>query len=292
MTAFDFVGLTPLMAHTRGSADVAIGLIDGPVASDGPNFEGSVIRGIPNDTAVQCQGSPSAACAHGTFIAAMLAGICPECTLLVRPIFDDHGCDDTHLPSAQPGELAAAILDCIEAGARVINLSLALATPSMNNERLLQRALDYSILRGVIIVAAAGNQNAIGSTAITRHPWVIPVMACDLQGRPAPYSNFGRSIGNRGLSAPGAGDQRAGFHGTSIAAAYVTGAIALLWSTFPDASAQQVKIAVTQAKARRASVVSPVLDAWAAYQWLSKFTGGWNDRTTTSKRASHFAAGV
>lgn len=77
-------------------------------------------------------------------IAAMLAaaaGICPQCTLLVRPIFDDYASDDTRLPSAQPGELAAAIIDCIEAGARVINLTLALAMPSMSNEPLLQRAL-------------------------------------------------------------------------------------------------------------------------------------------------------
>lgn len=143
----------------------------------------------------------------------------------------------------------------------------------------------------MIVVAAAGNQKAVGSTVITRHPWVVPVMACDLQGRPAAYSNFGRSIGNRGLSAPGAG-LWSRFQGTSIAAAYVTGAIALLRSMFPEASAQQVQVAITHAKARRASLVSPMLDAWAAYQWLSKFTGGLNDRTTASKRASCFAAGV
>ena len=157
-----------------------------------------------------------------------------------------------------------------------MNLSLSLAPHSLKAEHRLQSALDYAVVRGVIVVAAAGNQSIAGSTVITRHPWVIPVMACDLQGRPAPYSNFGRSIGTRGLSAPGNGiatstaaGQAANFRGTSIAVPYITGTIALLWSIFPNASAQQVKLAVTRANSRRASVVSPLLDAWAAYQTMS-----------------------
>jgi hypothetical protein len=52
-------------------------------------------------------------------------------------------------------------------------------------------------------VAAAGNQGTLGSTAITRHLWVIPVVAYDLQGRPMDQSNLGSSIGRRGLGAPG-----------------------------------------------------------------------------------------
>ena len=47
---------------------------------------------------------------------------------------------------------------CIEADARCINLSLALAQPSSKGERELEQVLDYATKRGVIIVAAAGNQ--------------------------------------------------------------------------------------------------------------------------------------
>ena len=204
------------------------------------------------------------------------AAICPECTLLVRPVFSESGSGDNRLPGANPDELAAAILESVEAGARVINLSLALVQPSMKSERFLQAALDYATLHGVIVVAAAGNQNAMGSTVITRHPWVIPAVACDRQGKPATYSNFGRSIGSRGLSAPGEGatgsdsnDGATRLFGTSIAAPYITGAIALLWSMYPAASAHQVRLAVTQARTRRAGVVPPLLDAWMAYQTLA-----------------------
>ena len=99
------------------------------------------------------------------------------------------------MPSATPEELAAAILDSIRAGARVLNLSVALVHPSSAGQRELEEALDYVARRGVIVVAAAGNQGAVGSSAITRHPWVIPVVAYDLQGRPIQQSNLGGSIG-------------------------------------------------------------------------------------------------
>ena len=96
------------------------------------------------------------------------------------------------MPSATQGELAEAIGDCIDAGARVVNLSLALAQPSSRGERALEEALTRAVKRGVIVVAAAGNQSALGSSAITRHPWVIPVAACDGRGRPMNLSKSRR----------------------------------------------------------------------------------------------------
>jgi len=182
------------------------------------------------------------------------------------------------MPSATPQELAAAIIDCIDAGARIINLSLALAQPSTKGEHALAEALDHSVRRGVIVAAAAGNQGTLGSSAITRHPWVIPVVGCDLRGRPITESNLGSSIGRRGLSAPGdeitslgAEGQALTLGGTSVAVPFVTAAIALLWSEFPSASAAEIKLAVVQASTpRRAAVVPPLLDAEAAYRTLAR----------------------
>lgn len=175
-----------------------------------------------------------------------------------------------------PHELAAAIIDCIDAGARVINLSLGLAHPSTQGEQALDEALNHAVRRGVIVVAAAGNQGTLGSSAITRHPWVIPVVACTLAGRPTNESNLGSSIGRRGVRAPGEGITSLGAEGrsltlggTSVAVPFVTGTIALLWSEFPSATAAHIKLAMTQASApHRASVVPPLLDAEAAYQTL------------------------
>ena len=55
-------------------------------------------------------------------------------------------------------------------------------------------------------------------------------------------------------------------NGTSVAAPFVTGASALLWSEFFAAPAAEVKAAVTRAiVGRRTTVTPPLLDAWAAY---------------------------
>ena len=96
----------------------------------------------------------------------------------------------------------------------------------------------------ITVVAAAGNQGTVGSSAITRHAWVIAVIGCDLEGRPTAESNLGSSIGRWGLAAPGQNITSLGTDGkpqtsggTSVAAPFVTGAIALLWSEFPGASA-------------------------------------------------------
>ena len=147
----------------------------------------------------------------------------------------------------------------IGAGAKVVNLSAALTKPSSRGERQLEQALDYAAQRGVLVVAAAGNQGTVGSSAITRHPWVIPVIGCDLQGRPTAESNLGGFIGCWGLAAPGENIVSLGTDGkpqtssgTSAAAPFVTGSIALLWSDFPSASAAQIKLAVTQAGNPRA----------------------------------------
>ncbi len=180
------------------------------------------------------------------------------------------------MPSASPEELATAITETIGAGAKVINLSAALTNPSSRGEHQLEQALDYAAQRGVLVVAAAGNQGTVGSSAITRHPWVIPVVACDLQGRPTAESNLGSSIGRWGLAAPGENIVSLGADGkpqtsagTSAAAPFVTGAIALLWSEFPKTSAAQIKLAITQAGGRsRRTIAPPLLDAWAAYETM------------------------
>jgi subtilisin family serine protease len=89
-------------------------------------------------------------------------------------------------------------------------------------------------------------------------------------------SNLGSSIGRQGLRAPGddiaslgAEGQTVTLGGTSVAVPFVTGAIALLWSIFPRATATDIMLALTMESAgRRASVVPPLLDASAAYQIL------------------------
>jgi subtilisin family serine protease len=222
---------------------------------------------------------------HGTFVAGILCAkrgseapaIAPNCTLFVRPIFAESTTSNGQMPSATPVELSRAIIETIAAGARVLNLSAALAQPSVKGERDLEQSLDHAARKGVLIVAAAGNQGIVGSSVITRHPWVLAVIACDQQGRPTRESNLSNSAGRRGLAAPGENVTSLGadgkphsFGGTSAATPFVTGTIALLWSEFPSATAAEIKLAITRyGQQRRNSIVPPLLNAWAAYQAMT-----------------------
>ncbi|MFD5436474.1 S8 family serine peptidase [Kitasatospora sp. NPDC127067] len=285
----DLVRLTPLMARGAGRPEVTVALIDGFVAVDHPSLTGQrivVLRGAGrSEGGGECGragGGPS--CWHGTFVAGVLSagrssvapGICPGCTLLVRPVFAAElpGCRAAR--GARVEELAAAILESVEGGARVLNLSVAPERPSSVGHRELEGALDHAANRGVIVVVAAGNQGVLGTSAITRHPWTIPVIAYDRRGRPMNLSNLGGSIGARGVGGPGegivslgVGDSPLTITGTSAATPFVAGTVALLMSEFPSAPATDVRLAVTRAgSSLRRTVVPPLLDAWAAYTTL------------------------
>jgi subtilisin family serine protease len=286
MTPLDLVRLPELMALTSGRRDVIVGMIDGPVDINHPELASDRIRGVREDVTGGCTQASSSACQHGTFVAGILSAfrgssapaICPDCSLLVRPIFAETVTEGEQTPSATPEELAAAIGECVEAGAQVLNLSAGMGKPSTREERVLCDALDYTARHGVIVVAAAGNQGALGSSAITRHPWVIPVVGYGVDGLPKNQSNIGNSIGRRGIGAAGEdvtsisseGKPRTRA-GTSFAAAFVTGTIALLWSEFPAAKAIEIKRAVTNTcTRRRAGVVPPLLNAWQAHSFLAR----------------------
>lgn len=259
---------------------MVVGLIDGPVASGIPFLASENIRMLPGAFAARDQVN-DAACEHGTMVASVLSsrrssaarGICPGCTLLVHPVFLQAPGHAAHWRTrTTPGNLAAALLQAIAAGACILNISAALVGRSAAGERMLGAALDEAMRRGIIVVAAAGNQELIGGSVITAHPWVIPVVSYMLNGTPQQISNLGASIGRRGLGAPGERivtfnpqGQQVEATGTSVATPFVTGAIALLWSLYPAAPAAAVRFAVSESGPRRQGIVPPLLDAGAAY---------------------------
>jgi subtilisin family serine protease len=134
MQPAELIKLKALMERTSGSPEVKIGLVDGPVSIQHPELSAEHIREISGSSSAACTHADSTACLHGTFVAGILSAkrnsaapaICPDCTLLIRPVFSEQTDGKEHMPSTTPQELAKAVRECIEAGARVINLSLAL----------------------------------------------------------------------------------------------------------------------------------------------------------------------
>jgi subtilisin family serine protease len=170
------------------------------------------------------------------------------------------------------------LIELVSAGALIINVSAALVNSSGIRNRHIEAALDHAANHGVLVIAASGNRAIIAGTALTRHPWVIPVVACGQSGVPAGYSDLSRSAACRGVRAPGdgivslaAGGMTTSISGTSVAASLVTGAAALVWSLHPSAGPTMVRAAIDgSGTTRRSSLVPPLLDAWKAHLILSR----------------------
>ncbi|GII75705.1 hypothetical protein Sru01_06870 [Sphaerisporangium rufum] len=266
------IGLDAVMAVTEGSTAITIGLLDGAVDGGHPGFTPGAVTHLPSRAAGPDQG-------HGTKVAGVLAarrdsgapGVCPAARLVVRRVL---GGPDGR--TARPGEVAAAIAECVAAGVRLVNLSAAFVTTTLA-DRELRDALDLAAGRGVIVVAAAGNAGQVTGSPLVSHPWVVPVTSCDRHGQPLAGANLGFSIGRRGVRPPGEpvpslapGGGLAPLGGTSLAAALVTGAIALAWSAAAELPGGVVRHALAGVPAARRGIVPPLLDAAGLYRALSR----------------------
>ena len=154
-------------------------------------------------------------------------------------------------------DIAEAIKFAADRGADVINLSLGGGGAS----QLLEQAIAYAYNKGVVIVAAAGNENLNGASYPARYPKVIGVTATDLEDAKAPYGNYGAGVD---LAAPGGTDTNkilqntidpstgesvfVGFQGTSMAAPHVAGVAALIKASGIEKPAEILNILKTSAR--------------------------------------------
>jgi Subtilase family/PatG C-terminal len=261
----------PIIGGTGDKHDVfaepPIAVIDGPY--DAVGLSGILARAPINLGDVVCGADPTSACKHGTFIMgilgartdALVPGLCPGCKLLHIPLFVDE-----HAPFASIEELAYAITTGVAAGARLINLSLAILGDDSKRYRELAAALDHAEARGAVVLVAAGNQGRLAMGQLLSHPATIPVVAVDAARRLLPDCNFGPSILRRGVAA--LGYQVPGYapsggttvmSGTSVATAIATGTLAQIWSAHPGAEGAQVRAAVASLGPRNGPI-PPMLD--------------------------------
>jgi len=143
---------------------------------------------------------------HGTFVAATIAeatnnrygltGLAYGARIMPVRVLDSNG-------EGEASTIAEGVFFAVRHGAQVINLSLEFS-PGVTASDIpeLIEALRYAHHRGVLVVAAAGNE---GHTAIAypaRAPYVISVGASTEHGCLAAYSNDGAGLT---LVAPGGG---------------------------------------------------------------------------------------
>ena len=264
------VGAAAAWPVTRGSG-VTVAVLDTGVDASVPDLAGSVTVG-PDETAGTDPSGYQPPHLHGTYIASLIAGhgsgagrrsgiigIAPAARILsVRVILDNSepGFGAFANESASDNAVGAGIRYAVQHGARVINMSLGSIAPTKN----LRAALAYAAARGVVLVAAAGNDGApqSGYTPYSYPaaiPGVIAVAAVGANGTRASFSEDNSSVV---LSAPGVGVIGAGpggsyleADGTSPASAIVAGVATLIRAKYPRLTPFQVEQALISSTTRR-----------------------------------------
>ena len=143
----------------------------------------------------------------------------------------------------------------------MINLSLAIVGEDRALNRELNAALDLARLKGVIILASAGNQGQRATGQLLSHPATVPVAAIDRSGRLLSDSNFGPLLALRGIAA--FGHNVRGYSpnrtittmsGSSVATAMATGIIAGVWSSAPQTEGKHILQALRGLESRTFNV--------------------------------------
>ena len=234
-------GLRELWAETTGDPRVCIAVLDGPVNRSHPSLVAAKMTQL--ETMVTGSAKRGPACDHGTFIASLIfgqhgtcvKGIAPRCHGLIVPIYED-GARGSLAPCSQLN-LARAILQAVQNGAHIINVSGGQFSESGEAHPLLADAVRYCNNENVLIIAAAGNDGCECLHVPGALPTVLPVGAMDFDGLPLDSSNWGSQYQFQGILAPGKeligavpGGGVISKSGTSCAAALVSGVAGLLLS--------------------------------------------------------------
>jgi hypothetical protein len=219
----DWLGITG--DNSTWGSGVRIAVLDTGVASSsafGSKISWINLVDLPADLSKQN--------GHGTAVASMIIGqnpltpgVAPGAEIISIRIADDLGQSDSFL-------LAKGIIAAVDAGARLINISMG----SFGDSALVRNAIEYARAAGSLILAAAGNNGIERVSYPAANDGVIAVGAVDALGNHLDFSNTGGQIAvsapGYGLNAAWTGDQAARVSGTSFSSPIVLGAIAAVKS--------------------------------------------------------------
>ncbi len=203
---------------------IVVAVVDSGVDAKHPMLEGHVVSELAysfgdNGTDVYD------ALGHGTGVAGAILEVAPCARILPlkvnrggEPFFDSEAL-------ARALEYVAKLLP-EHPEIRVVNLSLSLDEPDPEVERAVERLVEM----GVVVVAAAGNGEGVKFPASL--PGVVAVAGTDMWDGPAPFSGHGKQVvvsaPAEEIRVPEPGVGFADMYGTSVAAALVSGVVALL----------------------------------------------------------------
>jgi subtilisin family serine protease len=239
------------------SGGAVIGIVDAGVDASHPDFAGRVLTSSgANCLTGTCVADPAQddSWGHGTHVAGIAAASTNNGLGVSGLSFDSPILPVKVLNSSGVGPVsgvANGLIWAADHGARVINLSIS----TTGYSQTLCDAVTYANAAGALVVAAAGNDGTFTNEYPAACPGAVGVAATDQNDAAAPFSDYG--FPDVFVSAPGVSilstlvNGTYGLEsGTSMAAPFVTGLAALLFTQDPSRSVADVKrlIALTSAK--------------------------------------------
>ncbi len=190
-----------------------------------------------------------------------VSGVAYNAEIMPLRVFSDVG--DYKTPEQQDTAVANGIRYAVDNGASVINMSLGLPfwTSAWLEFPQTNAALSYAKQNNVVAVIAAGNERDLGGTYPSEpalratENLAIAVGAVDSSNQFAYFANPAGSFSGAYpyVVAPGIGvisttpnHSYAGFNGTSMAAPYVTGVVALMQQANPNLTVTDISTLLSQ----------------------------------------------
>ncbi|MET4922604.1 type VII secretion-associated serine protease mycosin [Streptomyces sp. PSRA5] len=244
---------------TKGDG-ITVAVLDTGVDPTHPDLAGQVLTG-KDLIGFGAKSGDRAWARHGTAMAGIIAGrghgpgreagilgIAPEAKILpVRVILEGTDPDRSKARKSRGGSLADGIRWAADNGADVINLSLGDDSESAHPEPGEDAAVQYALAKGAAVVASAGNGGEKGDRISypAAYPGVIAVTAVDRYGTHAAFSTrrWYATVSAPGVDVVIADPDRRYYEGwgTSAAAAFVSGAVALVRAAHPELRPAQIK---------------------------------------------------
>lgn len=239
------LGKTDVLKQINGSAPLATGagvvvaVLDTGATFTHPDLKDHYLPGynalapgsLPWDVA---DGTVNDEVGHGTMVAGLIARIAPGASIMPVRVLNGDGIGTMF-------DLVKGIHYANTHGARVLNMSFGCSVQA----GALNDALDEAEQMGVLVIAAAGNNNANQALPPASGHSTLVVGAVEVDNTKSPYSNYGSFVR---VVAPGSNIRStfadggyATWSGTSFSTPFVSAEAALMFSVAPTLTASQAK---------------------------------------------------
>jgi subtilisin family serine protease len=249
--ARDAIFLDEAHAMSEGDDSVTVAILDTGIDLNHPEYKDAILPGHDFvdilDGASEFIGDflgadeiPEDEVGHGTHVAGVITakgknmprGVAPRCRILPVRVLAAMEKEGHRVGAGSVENINNGVKWAIDNGAQVINMSLGVRHTGGGLPH--REVIDYAQRKGVTVVAAAGNDGRQEMYYPGAFPSVIAVGAADDSGNVAEFSTFGAQVS---FIAPGVDVYSTSLEhgyafstGTSHAAPFVTGAVALMKS--------------------------------------------------------------